>query len=122
MSLPISRRIVQQISNNYKCISQCYSSSLTKTPDTKVTHTGQKFSEDDQRMVRFLNREKQVNPHFAIDLINSIPPKLVKERVVACEGGGGPLGHPKVYINLDVPGPKACGYCGLRFQLEGEHH
>ena len=24
--------------------------------------------------------------------------------------GGGPLGHPVVFINLDKPGPKACGY------------
>lgn len=24
--------------------------------------------------------------------------------------GGGPLGHPKIFINLDKPGPKACGY------------
>lgn len=42
----------------------------------------------------------QVNPRFAIDLINSVPPKPVKERVVWCDGGGGALGHPKVYINL----------------------
>lgn len=27
------------------------------------------------------------------------------------EKGGGPLGHPKVYINLDASGPQACGYC-----------
>jgi hypothetical protein len=25
--------------------------------------------------------------------------------------GGGPLGHPKIYINLDKPGPHACTYC-----------
>lgn len=42
----------------------------------------------------------KVNPHFAIDLINAIPPKPVKDRVVWCDGGGGALGHPKVYINL----------------------
>lgn len=29
--------------------------------------------------------------------------------------GGGPLGHPKVYINLDKPGPQACGYCKFFF-------
>ena len=42
----------------------------------------------------------QVNKQFAIDLINSIPPKQVKERIVSCDGGEGALGHPKVYINL----------------------
>jgi hypothetical protein len=25
--------------------------------------------------------------------------------------GGGSLGHPKIYINLDKPGPHACTYC-----------
>ena len=37
---------------------------------------------------------------------------------VACDGGGGALGHPKVYINLDDGQPKGCIYCGLRFQLD----
>jgi NADH dehydrogenase (ubiquinone) Fe-S protein 6 len=27
--------------------------------------------------------------------------------------GGGSLGHPKIYINLDKPGPHACTYCKL---------
>lgn len=37
---------------------------------------------------------------LAIDLIAEIPPKECTERVVNCDGGDGPLGHPKVYINL----------------------
>ncbi|KAI8872458.1 hypothetical protein GQ42DRAFT_104039, partial [Ramicandelaber brevisporus] len=37
----------------------------------------------------------------AIDLIAKTPVTFVEERVVACDGGGGALGHPKVYINLD---------------------
>lgn len=41
-----------------------------------------------------------MNPNFAINLIAEVPPKPCKERVVYCDGGGGPLGHPKVYINL----------------------
>ncbi|GFQ97129.1 NADH dehydrogenase iron-sulfur protein 6, mitochondrial [Trichonephila clavata] len=98
-----------------------FSKLVTKDVDTKVTHTGQKFDENDGRMARFTDREKLVNPHFAIDLINSIPPKVVKERVVSCNGGGGALGHPKVYINLDKPGPKACGYCGLKFVFDHHH-
>ncbi|KFM59692.1 NADH dehydrogenase [ubiquinone] iron-sulfur protein 6, mitochondrial, partial [Stegodyphus mimosarum] len=107
---------------NFKSLSHPLSNKLiiSKPKDDKITHTGQKFDEEDKRMVRFLDREKQVNPHFAIDLINSIPPKPVKERVVWCDGGGGALGHPKVYINLDQ-GPQACGYCGLRFELDHHH-
>ena len=37
---------------------------------------------------------------------------------VSCDGGGGALGHPRVYINLDDGQPKACIYCGLRYQLD----
>ncbi|XP_049805678.1 NADH dehydrogenase [ubiquinone] iron-sulfur protein 6, mitochondrial [Schistocerca nitens] len=92
-------------------------SGVAESGDT-VTHTGQKFEEDDYRNVRFIGKEKQVNPNFAIELIADTPPIPKKERVVACDGGGGPTGHPKVYINLDKPGNHACGYCGLRFFKE----
>eukprot|EP01136_Pigoraptor_vietnamica_P037289 Opistho-1_new@105046 len=76
----------------------------------------------DVRDARFIDRVKEVNPHPAMDLINAIPPKKVHTRVVACDGGGGALGHPKIYINLDKPGPQACGYCGLRFEKDDHHH
>lgn len=42
----------------------------------------------------------QVNENFAIDLIAEQPVGDVESRVVSCDGGGGALGHPKVYINL----------------------
>ncbi len=41
--------------------------------------------------------------------------------MVSCDGGGGPLGHPVVFINLDDPGNHSCGYCGLRFYKEDGH-
>jgi len=47
-----------------------------------------------------VDREKQVNSQFAIDLIATVAPLGSTSRVVSCDGGGGPLGHPKVYINL----------------------
>ena len=34
----------------------------------------------------------------------------IKTKIKYCLGGGA-LGHPKVYINLDKPGAHACGYC-----------
>nr|SVE75559.1 EOG090X0NBY [Daphnia dolichocephala] len=86
------------------------------------THTGQKWDKNDFRLARFENASKEVNTHFAIDLIAQIPPKEVKSRVVSCDGGGGPLGHPQVFINLDQPGNHSCGYCGLRFLKADEHH
>ena len=82
----------------------------------------QKWEENDYRMVRFENVPRQVNSRFAIDLIAQVPPKETKSRVVSCDGGGGPLGHPKVYINLDQPGNHSCGYCGLRFVKPEDHH
>jgi len=60
----------------------------------------QVWDPNDLRMARFVDRDKQINTKFAIDLIAEIPPIACEERVVSCDGGGGPLGHPKVFINL----------------------
>lgn len=42
----------------------------------------------------------KVNKNFAIKLVAEEPVSHVETRVVSCDGGGGALGHPKVYINL----------------------
>lgn len=42
----------------------------------------------------------KVNKNFAIKLVAEEPVSGVEARVVSCDGGGGALGHPKVYINL----------------------
>jgi uncharacterized Zn-finger protein len=34
---------------------------------------------------------------------------------VACDGGCGPLGHPKVYMAIDRTGRVTCAYCGRLF-------
>nr|XP_037866629.1 NADH dehydrogenase [ubiquinone] iron-sulfur protein 6, mitochondrial isoform X2 [Bombyx mori] len=73
---------------------------LTNKIEDISTHTGQKWDSDDYRLVRFTNAPKQVNPNWAVNLIAEIPPKEVTERVVWCDGGSGPEGHPRVYINL----------------------
>jgi len=87
------------------------------------THTGQSWKEDDYRLARFEGTPKQINTHFAVDLIAAEPVKKVKARIVMCDGGGGPLGHPKVYINLDQPGDHVCSYCGRGFTLDDyDHH
>ncbi|KAI8381454.1 zinc-finger domain-containing protein [Radiomyces spectabilis] len=64
----------------------------------------------------------QPNPMAAIELIAEEPVRMVSKRIASCDGGGGALGHPKVYINLDKPGAHACGYCGIRFQKTDDHH
>ena len=35
--------------------------------------------------------------------------------VAACDGDGGALGHPKVYLNLAPSGTAECPYCSRRF-------
>jgi len=65
--------------------------------------------------------ELQPNPLSAMGLVSNEPIRLVDGRKAVCDGGGGPLGHPKIYINLDAPGPRACGYCGLQFEQTHRH-
>jgi uncharacterized Zn-finger protein len=39
----------------------------------------------------------------------------IDSMVAACNGGGGPLGHPKVYLNLSADGQVECPYCSRLF-------
>ncbi len=39
----------------------------------------------------------------------------IDEMVAACNGGGGPLGHPRVYLNLAPAGKTECPYCSRLF-------
>ena len=45
------------------------------------------------------------------------PPEVTEtqDAKVACDGGGGALGHPKVYYDLHTHGYIDCGYCDRRF-------
>jgi len=38
----------------------------------------------------------------------------ISERRIACDGGGGALGHPRVWYSLD-DGVAECGYCDRRY-------
>ena len=42
---------------------------------------------------------------------------VVRTRRVACEGVGGALGHPRVYLEMGEAGAVECGYCDRRFVL-----
>ncbi|OBZ79718.1 Lactobacillus shifted protein, partial [Grifola frondosa] len=63
--------------------------------------------------------ELQPNPLSAMEMISREPIRVVQGRKAVCDGGGGPLGHPKIFINLDKPGPRPCG--GIRFE-QAPHH
>ncbi|KAL4960986.1 zinc-finger domain-containing protein [Aspergillus stella-maris] len=64
--------------------------------------------------------ELQPTPMAAIELIHKQPVRWTNKRIVSCDGGGGPLGHPRIFINTDKPEIVPCGYCGLPFAHE--HH
>lgn len=45
--------------------------------------------------------------------------KIVSKWRVACDGGHGALGHPRVWLELDrETGMVECGYCGARYVHE----
>ena len=47
------------------------------------------------------------------------PPETidVDDSVVACDGGVGALGHPRVYLKIEDDGQVECPYCDRLFVL-----
>jgi uncharacterized Zn-finger protein len=41
----------------------------------------------------------------------------VAATTLACDGGGGALGHPRVFLNLGAEATIDCPYCGRRYVL-----
>ncbi|KLU87598.1 hypothetical protein MAPG_06595 [Magnaporthiopsis poae ATCC 64411] len=74
--------------------------------------TGPRFEQTDFSL--------QPQPYSAMELVHKQPVRWTHDRIVACDGGGGPTGHPRIFINTDKPEICACGYCGLPFA--NEHH
>ena len=51
---------------------------------------------------------------------DSVPPPeviTVRSRRVACDGVGGALGHPRVWLEMGGDDFVECGYCDRRFVL-----
>lgn len=48
------------------------------------------------------------------------PPEViaVDSHRVACDGGGGALGHPRVYLEMGTRGWVECPYCDRKFVLK----
>jgi len=56
---------------------------------------------------------------------SALPPPetiTVHSRRVACDGVGGALGHPRVWIELGGDDVGECPYCDRRFVLAGSGH
>jgi uncharacterized Zn-finger protein len=47
-------------------------------------------------------------------------PIYVNDRRVACDGGGGALGHPRVFLEMGRKDEIVCPYCSRRFILAAE--
>jgi uncharacterized Zn-finger protein len=52
--------------------------------------------------------------------INAPEIVIVNRTRVACDGSGGALGHPKVYLEMGEQDSVECGYCDRRFVLSPE--
>lgn len=44
-------------------------------------------------------------------------PIYVETDTVGCDGGGGQLGHPRVYLKFDASGEIVCPYCSRHYIL-----
>jgi len=50
------------------------------------------------------------------------PPEIIEvdSREIACDGGGGALGHPRVFLNMGEKKAIDCPYCGRQFALSAD--
>ncbi len=48
-----------------------------------------------------------------------IAPEVIEtdQHRIACNGGGGALGHPKVYLEMGPDHQVVCPYCGRLYKL-----
>lgn len=65
---------------------------------------------------------KRAAAKAAVAASGPLTPETVKVRTrrVACDGVGGALGHPRVYLEMGEEAFVECGYCDRRFVLVQE--
>ena len=64
-------------------------------------------------------KERQMNSANQMIDDEAIP---TTEQRVSCNGGGGPLGHPQVWLTLGADGAVVCPYCSRRFVMVGNEN
>ena len=58
--------------------------------------------------------EQNATPQTTTPVADAPEVIYVKDRRIACDGGGGALGHPRVWYSLE-DGEAECGYCDRRY-------
>jgi uncharacterized Zn-finger protein len=66
----------------------------------------------DNAFFRFLYRNLERTEMQPAEIIH------VETATVGCDGGGGPLGHPLVYLAIGHSGETDCPYCGRHYILD----
>ena len=61
-------------------------------------------------------------PRHSAELVPPPEEIVVSTKRVACDGGGGALGHPLVYMDMGEDDFVECGYCDRRFVLASDGH
>ncbi len=63
--------------------------------------------------------ESSIDPAIMQRLKQSAPEICYSQsHTVSCDGGGGALGHPRVYYTIGTQGFVECGYCDRAFVLD----
>ena len=66
-------------------------------------------------LVRKVDGASVASPYFFRSHMGPFETIYINETVAACNGGEGPLGHPRVFLNLGHDGKVECPYCSRLF-------
>ena len=68
--------------------------------------------------------ESPMHPDRTPEVVPIQAPEIIQvsEHRVRCDGGGGALGHPRVYMEMGESSFVECPYCDRRFVLAGAVH
>lgn len=71
-----------------------------------------------KRDVRSNEQPSEVDaPPIGTPFVDVPETQVVHTRRIACDGGEGALGHPRVWMTIPAQGFVDCGYCDKRFVL-----
>ena len=69
-----------------------------------------------ERWVSFAKLSSKVRGRVIASITETIQ---VNEKRVACDGGNGPLGHPRIFLEIGAEGEVVCPYCSRQYILSG---